>query len=255
MLEKNSADVFWPAKTDIKKIGINTLWALISWIIWSVLVLILTTTLSWIIDVKANFLRSENSMTMDLMFPFLLSIVMFISSFIVVISSYLFLAYINPEKYRKNTIIFWQISFFSLLTYIFVTPLYLKAPNPDFLIYIFIIHSLLLFFGTSLLQELLNSYRYVLIWFYSSFVWLFVTTFISIAIFANLNNWNAKLILLALLFPIVNTSIVFFKWLFELAYYKYHKLTWYDQLWDIFYQIKVEEEEELREAEEESRIE
>jgi hypothetical protein len=54
---------------------------------------------------------------------------------------------------------------------------------------------------------------------------------------------------------LVNMFIAFFRWLFELIYYKYHQLTWYDQLWDIFYQLKIEEEEELREAEEEARIE
>ncbi len=255
MIVKKSEDVFWPRSIDIKKIWINTLWALISWIIWSLLVLILVTALSGVLDVKSNFSRSENAMTMDLMFPFFLSIIMFITSFIVVLVNYFFVSYINPEKYRKTTIIFWQLSFFSLITYFFITPLYIQTPNQDYLIYIFIFHSLFLFFWASLLQELLNNYRYVLIWFYGSFIALFITTFITIFIFNSVNSWGAKLILLTLLFPIVNTFITFFKWLFELIYYKYHKLTWYDQLWDIFYQIKMEEQEDLREAEQESRIE
>jgi hypothetical protein len=78
------------------------------------------------------------------MFPFMLSIIMFISSYIVVIVTYLFLNYIQEEKYKKNSIIFGQLSFFSLIVYIFLTPLYLKAANPNELIYTFVYHSLVL---------------------------------------------------------------------------------------------------------------
>jgi hypothetical protein len=101
----------------------------------------------------------------------------------------------------------------------------------------------------------LNNYRYILIWFYWSFIGLFLSTLITISIFDWVESSYAKLILLLVLLPLVNTFMTFFKMLFEFFYYKYHKATWYDQLWDVFYQIQTEEEEELREAEEESRIE
>gem|GEM_PF-6421953 len=83
---------------------------------------------------------------MDSMFPFMLSIIMFISSYIVVIVTYFFLNYINEEKFKKNSIIFGQLSFFSLIVYIFLTPLYLKAANPNELIYTFVYHSVILIF-------------------------------------------------------------------------------------------------------------
>jgi len=253
---QNKDEVFWPKPVNLKDVWMNALGALIAWIVWSILILMIVVWL-WAVDmdIKWTFDNAVSGVAMDSMFPFMLSIIMFVSSYIVVIITYLFLNYIQEEKFKKNSMIFGQLSFFSLIVYIFLTPLYLKATTPNELIYTFVFHSTILIFWINLIFELLNNYRYILIWFYGSFIGLFLSTLITISIFDWVDSSYAKLILLLVLLPMVNTFMMFFKWLFELVYYKYHKATWYDQLGDIFHQIQIEEEEELREAEEESRIE
>jgi len=54
--------------------------------------------------------------------------------------------------------------------------------------------------------------------------------------------------------PVVNLAITLFKQLFELAYYKFHLASNQDPLGDIFYQIEMEEKEELRLQEEKNLI-
>ncbi len=252
----NKDEAFGPKPLSFQDVWMNALGALIAWIVGSILILMIVVGL-WAVDldIKWTFDNAVKGVAMDSMFPFMLSIIMFVSSYIVVIVTYLFLNYIQGEKYKKNSIIFGQLSFFSLIVYIFLTPLYLKATNPSELIYTFVYHSLILVLWINLIFELLNNYRYILIWFYWSFIGLFLSTLITISIFNWVESSYAKLILLLILLPMVNTLMMFFKWLFEFTYYKYHKATWYDQLGDVFYQIQTEEEEELREAEEESRIE
>ena len=253
---QNKDEVFWPKSLNLKDVWMNALGALIAWIVWSILILMIVIWLWAVdIDIKWTFDNAVSGIAMDSMFPFMLSIIMFVSSYIVVIITYLFLNYIQEEKFKKNSMIFGQLSFFSLIVYIFLTPLYLRATSPNELIYTFVFHSTILIFWINLIFELLNNYRYILIWFYGSFIGLFLSTLITISIFDWVDSSYAKLILLLVLLPMVNTFMMFFKWLFELVYYKYHKATWYDQLGDIFHQIQIEEEEELREAEEESRIE
>jgi hypothetical protein len=58
----------------------------------------------------------------------------------------------------------------------------------------------------------------------------------------------AKLLSLLLILPLINWLIIFFKWLFEMIYYKYYMLTSRDPLWDIFRQIEQEEMDEYNEA-------
>jgi len=252
----NKDEAFWPKPLNIQDVLMNTLGSLIAWIVWSILILMIVVLLWTLdIDIKDTFSNATDWIAMGSMFPFMLSVIMFISSYVVVIVTYLFLNYIQEEKYKKNSIIFGQLSFFSLVVYIFLTPFYLNASSSNELIYSFVFHSTILIFWINLLFELLNNYRYILIWLYGSFIGLFWSTFITIFIFESVSSSSAKLILLLILLPMVSTFIVFFKWLFEFIYYKYHKATWYDQLWDVFHQIQIEEEEELREAEEESRIE
>jgi hypothetical protein len=114
---------------------------------------------------------------------------------------------------------------------------------------VFLGHILILAFGTHIIAEILNNYKYVLIWIYGSFVGFFLTIFAAITIFSHSSDWFAKLITLLVVLPVINTLIMFFKQVFELGYYKYHQYTWLDQLGDIFNQIKNEEDEEWKEAE------
>jgi hypothetical protein len=162
----------------------------------------------------------------------------------------------SSEKYKKNVVISWQLAFFALILYVFITPVYIYAGliDYDYIMYVFLAHTLLVIFWTSLILELLNNYRHVLIWLYWSFIWLFVSLTITTIIFTSLETGTARLISLVLLLAIINFSVTFFKQLFELAYYHYYKYTNLDQLGDIFYQIEMEEKQLLRDEEDKNTI-
>lgn len=251
MLNENVSDVFGPRKVNFSEIGINSLGAFVSGIIWSIIIFMLIFISSSIIDIPGNLNKVQAWMTTSPIFPFILSLIAFIASSITIFSTYFFLTKTDSSKYKSLIISYSQIAFFIVLTYVFLTPIYIYAwlQNYDNIMYVFLAHILILAFGTHIIAEILNNYKYVLIWIYWSFVWLFSSILFSILIFSNFSDWFAKLMAMLLILPIVNTLIIFFKQLFEMWYYKYHKYTWLDQLGDIHNQIKNEEDEEFREAE------
>jgi hypothetical protein len=162
----------------------------------------------------------------------------------------------SETRYKKNIIISWQIALFAFITFLFITPVYIYAwvIKYDYIMYIFLVHTLIVTFWTSIILEVLNNYRHVLIWIYWSFVWLFISIMISVFIFSSFSTWAAKLISLVLLLPLINFCTTFFKQTFELVYYHYFKYTNLDPLWDIFYLIEAEEKELLKEEEEKNTI-
>ena len=162
----------------------------------------------------------------------------------------------NEERYKKNIIILGQITFFAFMTYIFVTPIYIYTwmQNYDNIMIVFLFHTMTVTFWTSIILEILNNYRYILTGIYWSFVGLFISIVITIIIFSSFTSSFAKLISLILLLPIINFSITFFKQTFECLYFYYNKYTNQDQLWDIFYQIEMEEKEKLKEEEEKNSL-
>lgn len=251
----DNENVFWPKKVRIVDVWINTAWAFISWVIWSVLLLFIVFLVSWMIDIPGNFKEVKIWLWWgNPLFPFVLSFITFIVSVIVSIITYYFLTLTEPTKYKRTNIHLSQISFFSIITYIFISPLYIYAwmQNYDNIMYVFIIHSLLLSFWINILLEMMNNYRYLLLWLYASFVWLFITWILIFSIFSAFSWWYAKLLSLLLILPLINWLIVFFKWVFEIMYYKYFMLTSKDPLGDIFKQIEEEEMDEYNEAVNES---
>lgn len=251
MLNENVSDVFGPRKISFSEIGINSMWGFISWIIWSIVIFILIYLSSNVIDVAGSFAKAQAGMNTNPIFPFILSLIAFIASSVTIFSTYFFLTKTDSAKYKSLTTSYSQIAFFIILTYIFITPVYIYAgmQNYDNIMYVFLGHILILAFGTHIIAEILNNYKYVLIWIYGSFVGFFLTIFATITIFSHSSDWFAKLITLLVVLPVINTLIMFFKQVFELGYYKYHQYTWLDQLGDIFNQIKNEEDEEWKEAE------
>jgi hypothetical protein len=153
-------------------------------------------------------------------------------------------------------IVLWQIAFLSLLTYIFITPMYIFAwlRDYDYIMIVFLLHIIIVSFWTSIILEIINNYRYILTWLYWSFVWLFISIIITYVVYTSFTSWSAKLISLMLLLPIINFSITFFKQLFEMVYFRYHIYTNNDQLWDIFYRIEQEEKQLQKEEEEKNSI-
>jgi len=113
--------------------------------------------------------------------------------------------------------------------------------------FVFLGHTILISFGTSIISEVLNNYRYVLTGIYGSFLGLFLSFIFTIFIFLSFSSGYARLLALLFLLPLIMTAMTFFKQVFELLYYKYNRFSNLDQLGDIFYQIELEEKERMKE--------
>jgi len=254
LLQKMS---FWPRKIVFQDILVSSIWALIAGFLGSLLILAITFFSSWALNIQWTFANSwlwvweTNSI-----FPLALSLITFIGTSLTVFLTYVILGMINPERYKRNLIIFWQISLFGIITYVFFTPIYIYLWLQSYqnILYIFIVHTLIVTFWTSIILEIMNNYRHILIWIYWSFIGLFLASWLSLMIFNSFSDGTAKLFSLIILLPIINFTVTFFKQLFEITYYKYYLATNQDQLWDIFYQIEMEEKEELRLEEEKNMI-
>lgn len=255
--ETNTIGVsFGPKYISFSDIIVNWIWSLIAWIIWWIIILIIAFLLWDTVNIPWTFANAEIWLETSSIFPLILSIITLTATTITIYLTYRLLHITSEERYKKNVVIWWQIAFFAFITYLFITPVYIYAWIVDYsyMMYVFLAHTLIVVFGTSLMLEILNNYRHVLIWFYWSFVGLFVSMILTVLIFTLFSWWTAKLISLIILLPIINFSVTFFKQLFELAYYHYYKFSNQDQLWDIFYQVEIEEKEQLREEEEKNSI-
>lgn len=248
---------FGPQKLELKDLWVMSLWALIAWIIWSIILIFLVFSISSFLNVGNTFSSARTwAWELNSIFPLVLSVITFLATSITVFVTYFFLNLTAPERYKKNIIILWQIAFFTFLTYIFVSPVYIYAGliDYDYIMIVFLFHIIISVFWTSLILDILNNYRHVLISVYWSFVGLFLSIIITSLVFSSFDSSNAKLVSLIFLLPLINFSQVFFKWLFDFAYFHYNRLTNQDQIWDIFYQIEMEEKESLREEEEKNSI-
>lgn len=247
---------FWPKQITFSDILVNGLWSLIAWIVWSLIILIITFVLWSSVDIPGTFSTAQIWLETSSIFPLILSIITLIATTITLYLTYRLLNLTAEKKYKRNIVISWQISFFAFLVYVFITPVYIYSwsINYEYIMYVFLAHTLIVTFWTSIILELLNNYRHILIWLYGSFVWLFISMILTTLVFTSFSTWSAKLMSLVLLLPLINFSVTFFKQLFELSYFYYYKYTNQDQLWDIFYQIEMEEKELLREEEEKNSI-
>jgi len=242
---------FGPKKVNITDIGINALWWMIAGFIGSIIILIIVFATSSFISIPGQFEQSQLSGATNGIFPFVLSFITFIATLITLILTSVLLHMTSPERYKKNTATYAQLWFFGILTYLFITPIYIYTGliSYDNIMIIFVIHCIILAFWSSLILELLNNYRYILTWFYGSFIGLFFTVIFTILLFWAFDSWYAKLLSMLIMLPLINTSLIFFKGLFEFMYYHYNRITNLDGLGDIFYQIEQEEKQLLREEE------
>jgi hypothetical protein len=87
--------------------------------------------------------------------------------------------------------------------------------------YIFLAHTFIVTFGTSIILEVLNNYRHILIGLYGSFIGLFMSIIITFSIFSSFSSGIAKMIALLLLLPLINFLTTFIKQVFEKLYYHY----------------------------------
>lgn len=243
---------FWPRKILIWDIALNTLGALIAGFIGSIIILTIVFATSSIISIPATFDSARlDGWSNNPMFPFILSFITFFSTMISFFIGTTILHMTDPIRYKKSTLAYGQIWIFAIITYICITPIYIYTGliNYDYIMIVFIIHCIVLALGTSLILELLNNYRYILVGFYGSFIWVFFTSIMTVIIFSSVESGKAKLLSLLIILPLINTSLTLFKWIFEMLYYKFHILSNTDIFWDIFYRLEQEEQEILREEE------
>lgn len=247
---------FGPQKISIADIALNSLWAMISGFIGSILILIIVFATSSSLDVPGTYEQASLWWATNSMFPFILSFVTFISTMVTLVLSSVLLNMTSPERYKLNIVSYGQLAFLGILTYLCMTPIYIFMGLSSYenIMIVFIIHCTILAFWSSLLLEILNNYRYILIWFYGSFVGLFFTSILTLMLFSSMESWYVKLLSMLVMLPLINTTLVFFKWLFEIIYFHYNRITNLDGLWDIFYQIEQEEKENLRQEEEKNSI-
>lgn len=245
-----------PRKQRFSDILTTWVWAFIAGIIWSIIILIITFSLSNYFNIVSTFEVNKIWNKPSSIFPILISIITLFWTSITSYLSYFIANMTDSDKYKKNNTILSQLAIFQILTYIFITPIYMYigAVNYNDLIYVFVLHIIIIVFWTSLMLEIFNSYRYILIWFYWSFIWLFLSLLFSIWVFNFFWSWSAKMIILLLLLPIINFLTSIIKQLFELLYYTYYKYSSLDSIWDIFYQIELEETKRLKIEEEKNTI-
>lgn len=141
----------------------------------------------------------------------------------------------------------------SIFFFILVTPLYVYINwiKPDLLIFAFLFHVLINILATSLLSEILSSYRYVLLSIYGSFIGFFITSLLSVVFFMNFSPSRNALYSLIGVIIVINFVITLFRLLFEFVYYRIYITTGTDHLGDIFAQIEQEEKTLVAKAEKE----
>lgn len=239
---------FWPKNISLQEVLVTTVWGVVAGTIWSLFILLVMFLFGSYFNIANNMTGTELGTSTNSLFPLVLSLVSLFWISITMFLTYFFLTLTNEERFKRNRIIKWQIAFFSLISYILFTPIYIYLGIIAYsnIMLVFLCHTLIVTFGVSIIIELLNNYRYILIGFYGSFLGLFISSFITLWIFSSFSPGFARLVSLLFLLPLINSCTILCKWLFELAYFKYQRNTNMDQLWDIFYQIEMEEKENIR---------
>jgi hypothetical protein len=245
-----------PRKQTISNILINSAWGFLSGVLWSIIIIVLTILLSTYFDVVSIFEWSDSWTKISPMFPFILSLITLFWTTITSFLTYHILTMTDSERYKKNRILFWQLALFQVICYILLIWIYIYVwiNQPENITYPYIFHVILTMFWTSLILEVFNNYRYILTWIYWTIIGLFLSVISTIFVFSYFPNSYAQIIILILLLPFTNFVILFFKQIFELAYYQYYKFSSLDPLWDIFYQIELEEERKEKLEEEKNTI-
>lgn len=245
------SEVYWPKKVELREAGISALSAFISGIVGSAIIFVwvfffwavseLPISITWKTD-------SEEVTTISAMIPIMVSLMAWVALMFTIYMNYLFLANTCPDRYKKTWIHLAQIAILMILMYIILTPLYLLiwGQGPEHILWMYIAHIFVALFWTTILLEVLNNYRYVLVAIYSAIISIVITAWITVWLFTAIWGWTIKVLLLVLFLPICNAMMFFIKDLLLIAYYNYFNATWLDPIWDIFHQIEQDEQEDLR---------
>lgn len=247
---------FWPRSIRFSEIMMNTLGQLIAWFIGSIIILIVVFASASFLDVSSTMTSSWPSSQRSALFPLVLSAITFVATTASFLLGTKLLQLTDPEKYRPNSLIYSHITFYGIFVYIFLTPVYIITwtISNDMLMIVTLVHALILALWTSLIQEILSNYRYLLLGVYASFVGTFFASAFVLLFFTSFGSGYAKLVSLLLILPLIYTSVAFFKGISELLYAKYYNFTNLDPLWDIHMQLQKQADEELKELEEKNTL-
>lgn len=197
--------MFGPKKISIQDIGLQSFGALIAGFIGSLFLLVCVFALSGVLDIPGNIRSGANVGDSNPLFPFVLSLLTFFATTISIFLLSYILTLIDGETYKRNTIISSQLALYGILIYTGITPIYIFVgmQNYEYLMFLFMIHSLILGYGSLLLIEILQNIRSILLSFYASIIALCITSIICFSIFMSFESGFAKLLSLLFLLPLI----------------------------------------------------
>jgi hypothetical protein len=226
-------DLLGPPKIDIIQVWLIWIWSMISGFIGSIVIVV------------SIFLFLLKAREFSWVYPYIYAITAFFATLFTSGLNIFMNKTINPDKYKQWSITFVQVFLVSIFLFIFFLPIYIYATAmyQTTLVYIFCLNVLLSILSGSIFNEVLSSYRYILLWIYWSFIWTLISILLTIIVLLTAQQSSQNLFVLIWLLILINTATNVFRALFEYVYYIYYTKTWMDQLWDIFYQIESEEKE------------
>ena len=138
--------MFGPKKISLQDIGLQSFGALIAGFIGSLVLLVCVFALSGVLDISGNMSSGTNKVEYNPLFPFALSLLTFFGSSITVFLLSYILSLLDTERYKQNTLVSTQLALYGILIYIGITPVYIFVgmQNYEYLMFLFMIHSLLL---------------------------------------------------------------------------------------------------------------
>ncbi len=236
---------YWPRIVDLVRTIINALSIFAAGFLGSLIVMAFLFLLSTAFWFNFEWWAWTPWFKEAYLFPFLLSLIVFVSTTITMLFTYYVLTITHSNNYKKNIITFFHIVFSSLLVYIFIIPIYLNIGSTHYenILLVFLFHVIITSLLFSIILELLNNYTHIFLWIYSSFLWTIITIFF-IFLLGLPDNSKWKFYLIIFLVPVINVLIYISKQFIEFLYYNYFKFTWNDPIGNVFYQIEKEELEE-----------
>jgi hypothetical protein len=177
--------------------------------------------------------------------PYLLSLIAFFSFTLASLTQYYISSLVFPTKYTRTLTALSQISLVSILLYICFAPIYLYASTfgsgTQVLLYVFSAHLLVYMLATTIVVEVVSTYRYALVGIYSGFIAFCIMIFIFLASYSGLSPSQNSLFIL-----VGSVILIFFlfAWVHTMLLYLYS--TWYmatgsDPVGAIYSRIETEE--------------
>ena len=184
-------------------------------------------------------------------FPYMLSLVAFITLVITQLLQWYFARMIFPAKYRSSASQSLHIFGFSLVAYLLFTPVYVfvGGGNTELLMAVFVTHVLTSALGSHIITEVVSQYRYSLLSIYSSFVGFFAAASLALMYFSGSSTSQKILFSLAAVLAITLFIQNLCKTLFEFCYFKLYELTGQDILGSALTEVATEEMQSVHQAE------